>query len=148
LFQEIQSRYEQQITVRVSYIEIYNETIFDLLAGSLNPDGNSNIVIQEDIRGGVHLKGAIMKTCNNEEEALSMLFEGETNRTIAEHKLNKGSTRSHCIFTLYIEMRSRVESSEKVILSKINLVDLAGSERTKKTGESCQEECVVLKCVF
>lgn len=63
-----------------------------------------------------------------------MLFEGETNRTISEHKLNKTSSRSHCLFTLHLEIRSRVESSEKVQIAKINLVDLAGSERTKKTG--------------
>ncbi len=63
-----------------------------------------------------------------------MLFEGETYRTMVEHNLNKQSSRSHCIFTIYLEMRSRVESSEKVILSKLNLVDLAGSERTKKSG--------------
>jgi kinesin family protein 6/9 len=63
-----------------------------------------------------------------------LLFEGDTNRTLAEHKLNKTSTRSHCIYTLLLEIRSRVESSEKVVFSKINLVDLAGSERTKKTG--------------
>ena len=71
-----------------------------------------------------------------EEEALGVLFEGDTNRNIAEHKLNKNSTRSHCIYTILLEIRSRVESSEKVIFSKtkINLVDLAGSERTKKTG--------------
>ncbi len=80
--------------------------------------------------------------CSTEEEALSMLFEGETNRTITEHKLNKQSSRSHCkkykiiqgVFTIQLEMRSRVESSEKVVISKLNLVDLAGSERTKKTG--------------
>ena len=63
-----------------------------------------------------------------------MLFEGETNRTISEHNLNKQSSRSHCVFTVHLEIRSRVESSEKVIVSKFNLVDLAGSERTKKTG--------------
>jgi kinesin family protein 6/9 len=63
-----------------------------------------------------------------------MIFEGETNRTISEHKLNKSSTRAHCVFTIHLEIRSRVESSEKVIISKLNLVDLAGSERTKKTG--------------
>jgi kinesin family protein 6/9 len=63
-----------------------------------------------------------------------MIFEGETNRTISEHKLNKSSSRSHCVFTVHLEIRSRVESAEKVILSKLNLVDLAGSERTKKTG--------------
>jgi len=76
----------------------------------------------------------LIKRCDNEEEALGMLFEGDTNKTISEHRLNKASSRSHCVFTLHLEIRSRVESSEKVILSKINFVDLAGSERTKKTG--------------
>lgn len=69
-----------------------------------------------------------------EEDAIAQLFEGETNRTISEHKLNKASSRSHCVFTVHLEIRSKVESAEKVIISKLNLVDLAGSERTKKTG--------------
>lgn len=76
----------------------------------------------------------LLSQCHSEEEALGYLFEGETNRTISEHKLNKTSSRSHCLFTIHLETRSRVESSEKVVISKINLVDLAGSERTKKTG--------------
>jgi kinesin family protein 6/9 len=58
------------------------------------------------------------------------------NRTVSEHQMNKHSSRSHCVFTLHIETRSRVESSDKVLFSKLNLVDLAGSERTKKTGSS------------
>eukprot|EP00330_Aristerostoma_sp_ATCC50986_P005870 CAMPEP_0114580748 /NCGR_PEP_ID=MMETSP0125-20121206/4965_1 /TAXON_ID=485358 ORGANISM="Aristerostoma sp., Strain ATCC 50986" /NCGR_SAMPLE_ID=MMETSP0125 /ASSEMBLY_ACC=CAM_ASM_000245 /LENGTH=213 /DNA_ID=CAMNT_0001772483 /DNA_START=799 /DNA_END=1440 /DNA_ORIENTATION=+ len=53
---------------------------------------------------------------------------------MAQHKLNANSSRSHAIFTIHLEMRSRVESTEKIVYSKINLVDLAGSERTKKTG--------------
>lgn len=65
---------------------------------------------------------------------MNYLFEGETSRTVAEHRLNKTSTRSHCIYTIHLESRSRVESSEKVVFSKLNLIDLAGSERTKKTG--------------
>lgn len=138
LFQEIQSRYDQSIVVRVSYLEIYNELMADLLALALNPETSSNLAIQEDDRGSVNVKGLLKRICNNEEEALSMLFEGETNRTISEHKLNKASTRSHCIFTIYLEMRSRVESSEKIIYSKLNLVDLAGSERTKKSGSEGQ----------
>ena len=62
------------------------------------------------------------------------MFEGETNRTVSEHKLNKESSRSHCIYTIYLESKSRHESTEKVVYSKLHLVDLAGSERTKKTG--------------
>jgi kinesin family protein 6/9 len=80
------------------------------------------------------VKGLLIKKCSTEEEAIAMIFEGETNRTISEHKLNKASSRSHCVFTIHLEIRSRVESSEKVIISKLHLVDLAGSERTKKTG--------------
>lgn len=87
---------------------------------------------------GVYTKGAINVQCDTEEDALGMLFEGETNKTISEHKLNKVSSRSHSVFTLHLETRSRVESSEKVVISKIKLVDLAGSERTKKTGSDGQ----------
>jgi kinesin family protein 6/9 len=63
---------------------------------------------------------------------LNYLFEGQSNRTIAASHLNSNSTRSHCIFTIHLEIKSLVESSGKVICSKLNLVDLAGSERTKK----------------
>jgi len=134
LFQEIQSRYEQSITFRVSYLEIYNETMYDLLS----PDLSTNISINEDGKGGIFFKGLTQKICNNEEEALSSLFEGETNRTIAQHNMNAASSRSHAVFTIHLEIRSRVESTERVIYSKINLVDLAGSERTKKTGSEGQ----------
>lgn len=68
-----------------------------------------------------------------------MLFEGESNRTLSEHKLNKHSSRAHSVFTIHLEMRSKVESSEKVVVSKLNIVDLAGSERTKKTGSAGQQ---------
>lgn len=134
VFHEIQNKLEQAITVRVSFVEIYNELLYDLISPVPPSEQTGNINIQDDALGGVHVKGLSMSLCNSEEEALNLLFEGETNRTIAEHKLNKSSTRSHCIYTLHIEARSRVESNEKVIYSKLNLVDLAGSERTKKTG--------------
>src|SRR5437899_1058334 len=102
--------------------------MYDLLANE--GETNTNLAIQEDGRGGVHVKGLTQRICNNEEEALSILFEGETNKTISEHNFNKVSSRSHCIFTVSLEIRSRVESSEKIIISKLNMVDLAGSERT------------------
>ncbi len=74
--------------------------------------------------------------CDSEEEALNCLFEGELARTVSAHQLNLRSSRSHTVFTLHLESRSRVESSDKVVTSKLHLVDLAGSERTKKTGSS------------
>ena len=77
-----------------------------------------------------------MHVCDFEEDALNMLFEGEINRSYAAHEMNSHSSRSHCIYTIHIEQRSRVESLEKMIYSKLHLVDLAGSERVKKTNTS------------
>ncbi len=56
------------------------------------------------------------------------------NRSIAEHTLNQCSSRSHCIFTLYVESRSHTHSLASYTVSKLNLVDLAGSERLGKTN--------------
>lgn len=69
---------------------------------------------------------------SNEEEALNLLFLGDTNRTISETPMNQASTRSHCIFTIALEARKAGE--DVVRRSKLNLVDLAGSERVSKTG--------------
>ena len=134
LFTEMQGKPEFSYVVHASYSEIYNELIYDLLSPTPPSEQTGNISIQDDPKYGITVKGLTLVQCSNEEEALNQLFEGETNRTIAEHRLNKSSTRSHCVYTLHVECRSRVESSEKVVHSKLNLVDLAGSERTKKTG--------------
>lgn len=138
VFKEIEEQTENSVTVRISYLEIYNETMFDLLStlpdssGSGSYDNHLTIVDAED--GSVCVKGLSIHTANNEGEALNLLFEGETNRVIAAHSLNKNSSRSHCIFTIHVESKSRVQSNSKYITSKLNLVDLAGSERIGKTG--------------
>jgi kinesin family protein 6/9 len=80
-----------------------------------------------------------MQVCENEEAALNQLFEGEINRSYAAHELNSHSSRSHAIYTIHIESRSRVESTDKMVYSKLHLVDLAGSERTKKTHTSGEQ---------
>lgn len=134
VFHEVQSKPEISFVIRVSYAEIYNELIYDLLSQTPPSEQTGSIMIQDDPKYGITLRGLSQVMVNTEEEALNQLFEGETNRTIAEHLLNKTSTRSHCVYTINLESRSRVESSEKVTISKLNLVDLAGSERTKKTG--------------
>jgi len=134
VFQEIGHKPEYEFKVEVSYLEIYNEILSDLLPDLQRKD--QNIGIQEDNKGNLIIKGLTKHIVNNEEDAFNLLFEGEANRTISEHQLNKESTRSHCIFMIYLEMKSRIESSEKVITSKLNFVDLAGSERVKKTGST------------
>ena len=66
------------------------------------------------------------------EEALNLLFLGDTNRMIAETPMNMASSRSHCVFTMHLEARRPGESV--VRRSKLHLVDLAGSERVGRTG--------------
>jgi kinesin family protein 6/9 len=136
IFQEVDSRFDQQVTIKVSYIEIYNELMFDLLSSTPTHEQSGSISIVEDAAGNVNVKGLSLHACKNEEEALNYLFEGETNRTVSVHELNKNSSRSHCIFTIHTESKSKIESAEKIHVSKLHLVDLAGSERTKKTGSS------------
>lgn len=94
---------------------------------------DQNLQIVEDSKGGVLVRGLTQHICNSEEDALNCLFEGELNRTFRNHYLNATSSRAHTIFSMHIESRSRVESADKVVYSKLHLVDLAGSERTKKT---------------
>ncbi|XP_036886463.1 kinesin-like protein KIF9 isoform X2 [Sturnira hondurensis] len=133
VFRMIEERPTHAVTVRVSYLEIYNESLFDLLS-TLPYVGPSvtPVTIVENPQG-VFIKGLSVHLTGQEEDAFSLLFEGETNRIIASHTMNKNSSRSHCIFTIYVEAHSRTLSDEKYITSKINLVDLAGSERLGKS---------------
>ena len=83
----------------------------------------------------LHLTGERKKRSDKKEnkcDECKYIFSSQ--KALKEHKLNKHSSRAHSVFTIHLEMRSKVESSEKVVVSKLNIVDLAGSERTKKTG--------------
>ncbi|XP_068091310.1 kinesin-like protein KIF9 isoform X2 [Hyperolius riggenbachi] len=138
VFREIADQSDCSVTVRISYLEIYNETLFDLL--STLPDvhhSEAQMTIVDD-SNGVFVKGLSVHQATCEEQALNLLFEGETNRIIGSHILNKNSSRSHCIFTIHLESHSRLLSDAKYTVSKINLVDLAGSERLGKTGSEGQ----------
>ena len=79
----------------------------------------------EDSQGQTHVKGLSIPVATSEEDALHYLFEGETNRSVGAHTLNMQSSRSHCVFTIHLSKRSRVESEERIIKSKLHFVDLA-----------------------
>uniref|UniRef100_A0A8C2TG45 Kinesin-like protein n=1 Tax=Coturnix japonica TaxID=93934 RepID=A0A8C2TG45_COTJA len=134
VFRAIARSVDSFVTVRVSYLEIYNETLCDLLSTMRSSEDSDMEMAIVDCPQGVYVKGLSIHSVSDEEDALNLLFEGESNRVIAEHTLNKKSSRSHCIFTIYIESRFRVLSDDRCIHSKINLIDLAGSERLNKTG--------------
>lgn len=56
------------------------------------------------------------------------------NRVVACHTMNTNSSRSHCIFSIYVEGKARAGADERIMSAKLHLVDLAGCERVKKTN--------------
>ncbi|NXI63815.1 KIF6 protein, partial [Anseranas semipalmata] len=135
IFDQLQKDNSKVYTTHVSYLEIYNECGYDLLdprheASRL--EDLPKVTIMEDPDQNIHLKNLSLQQANNEEEALNLLFLGDTNRMIAETPMNQASTRSHCIFTIHIS--SKEPGSATIRRSKLHLVDLAGSERVAKSG--------------
>ncbi|XP_060225623.1 kinesin-like protein KIF6 isoform X1 [Meriones unguiculatus] len=135
VFEQLQKDSSKIYTTHISYLEIYNECGFDLLdprheASKL--EDLPKVTIFEDPDQNIHLKNLSLHQATNEEEALNLLFLGDTNRMIAETPMNQASTRSHCIFTVHLT--SKEPGSATVRHAKLHLVDLAGSERVAKTG--------------
>eukprot|EP00698_Gefionella_okellyi_P015000 TRINITY_DN4197_c0_g1_i1.p1 TRINITY_DN4197_c0_g1~~TRINITY_DN4197_c0_g1_i1.p1 ORF type:complete len:514 (-),score=95.43 TRINITY_DN4197_c0_g1_i1:859-2379(-) len=135
LFAEYKRRSDSQFTTYVSYLEIYNEKGFDLF--DVGDDMKSieelrRVHLLENSEGQIICKDLSTHLVTQEDEALELLFIGDTNRTIAENPYNPVSSRSHCIFTIMIESRSN--NTDLVKRSKLHIVDLAGSERVAKSG--------------
>ncbi|XP_059877273.1 kinesin-like protein KIF6 [Delphinus delphis] len=135
IFEQLQKDSSKIYTTHISYLEIYNECGYDLLdprheASSL--EDLPKVTVLEDPDQNIHLKNLSLHQATTEEEALNLLFLGDTNRMIAETPMNQASTRSHCIFTIHLS--SKEPGSATVRQAKLHLVDLAGSERVAKTG--------------
>ncbi|KAL9181912.1 hypothetical protein ACHAXT_012255 [Thalassiosira profunda] len=139
LFKAMKGEEEQgtTFTCYVSYLEIYNQTGYDLLhTPSTAGDDIPKVTMLEDEYGNFHFKNLSMHAVSSEEDALNLLFLGDTNRAIAATEMNENSTRSHCIFTVVLEKRSA--GADTVTRSKLNIVDLAGSERVSRSNSAGQ----------
>ncbi|KAJ7896033.1 kinesin-like protein [Mycena olivaceomarginata] len=109
-------------TVEVSYIEIYNEKVRDLL----NPKNTGNLRVREHPSLGPYVEDLSKLVVNSYDEMMTLMDEGNKARTVAATNMNETSSRSHA---------SNMDT-EKV--SRISLVDLAGSERANSTGATGQ----------
>ncbi|KAF5843229.1 P-loop containing nucleoside triphosphate hydrolase protein [Dunaliella salina] len=130
IFSEVTKRTDHQYQVHVSYLEIYNQTGFDLLDPNREIKAMEDlpqVFVMEDEEQRTSFRNLSIHRANNEEEALNLLFLGDTNRTISETPMNQASSRSHCIFTIYVEARKAGEDVMR--RSKLDLADLAGSGR-------------------
>jgi len=112
--------------ITVSFIEVYNEVIRDLLTGS--PDG---LDLREDGIRGPTVAGATWAEAHSVSAVMQLLQEGDQRRTTESTMANAVSSRSHAVLQVCIEQRDAARTSLKV--SKLSLIDLAGSERASKT---------------
>uniref|UniRef100_A0A2K6ESL5 Kinesin family member 13A n=1 Tax=Propithecus coquereli TaxID=379532 RepID=A0A2K6ESL5_PROCO len=129
----VEQNESQTFKVEVSYMEIYNEKVRDLL----DPKGSrQSLKVREHKVLGPYVDGLSQLAVTSFEDIESLMSEGNKSRTVAATNMNEESSRSHAVFNIIItqtlyDLQSG-NSGEKV--SKVSLVDLAGSERVSKTG--------------
>lgn len=140
IFSQITKKQERNFLVRVSFLEIYNEEVRDLLG-----DTSQTLKIREDPRRGVFVQSE-EEIVTNFDDLLKVLVHGDKSRTFASTGMNERSSRSHTILRITIESRekgfgddqndenSNPSSDGAIRISTLNLVDLAGSESVRHTG--------------
>ncbi|XP_051822670.1 centromere-associated protein E [Antechinus flavipes] len=151
IFKKIKEIPEREFLLRVSYMEIYNETITDLLCDTrkMKP-----LEIREDFNRNVYVADLTEEVVSTPELALQWIKKGERNRHYGKTKMNQRSSRSHTIFRMILESREKGDPSNcdgAVMVSHLNLVDLAGSERASQTGAEgvrLKEGCNINRSLF
>ncbi|PIA57112.1 hypothetical protein AQUCO_00600086v1 [Aquilegia coerulea] len=144
VFSIIQDTPGREFLLRVSYLEIYNEVINDLL----DPTGQ-NLRVREDAQG-TYVEGIKEEVVLSPGHALSFIAAGEEHRHVGSNNFNLFSSRSHTIFTLMIESSAHGDDYDGVIFSQLNLIDLAGSEssKTETTGLRRKEGSYINKSLL
>ncbi|KAM7007917.1 kinesin-like protein KIF3A [Passerculus sandwichensis] len=126
---------DTRFLVRVSYLEIYNEEVRDLLG----KDQTQRLEVKERPDVGVYIKDLSAYVVNNADDMDRIMTLGHKNRSVGATNMNEHSSRSHAIFTITIECSEKgVDGNMHVRMGKLHLVDLAGSERQTKTGATGQ----------
>ncbi|KII69422.1 Kinesin heavy chain [Thelohanellus kitauei] len=115
--------------IKVSYFEIYLDSIRDLL--DVN---NKNLSVHEDKHGNPYVRGITERFVSCPEEMYEVIDEGKSNRHIAFTNMNEHSSRSHSVFLITLRQEDTLTHKSKC--GKLFLVDLAGSEKVSKTGAS------------
>ncbi|XP_063203108.1 kinesin-like protein KIF23 isoform X5 [Chroicocephalus ridibundus] len=130
--------------VFVSYIEIYNNYIYDLLEEApfdpIKPKPPQSKILREDQNHNMYVTGCTEVEVKSTEEAFEVFWRGQKKRRIANTQLNRESSRSHSVFIIKLAQAPLdadgdkvLQEKEQITLSQLSLVDLAGSERTNRT---------------
>ncbi|CAH8548582.1 unnamed protein product [Schistosoma mattheei] len=133
IFETMSVSEKTKYLVHASFLEIYNEEVRDLLGH----DYRAKLELKENPDKGVYVAGLSMHKITSVAECQNIMERGWKNRSTGATLMNADSSRSHSIFTIYLEM---IDGSDNLLdynhirAGKLNLVDLAGSERQTKTG--------------
>ncbi|GMI82779.1 hypothetical protein like AT5G60930 [Hibiscus trionum] len=157
MFKRVEAtKHSTEILIRVSFIEIFKEEVFDLLDSNSTAlskvegtsfakhtaPGRLPIQIRETVNGGITLAGVSEAEVRTKEEMASYLSRGSLSRATGSTNMNSQSSRSHAIFTITMEQKKIAsclngvndDIGDDILCAKLHLVDLAGSERAKRTG--------------
>ncbi|KAG5316303.1 KI20A protein, partial [Acromyrmex insinuator] len=124
--------YDAHYSVWVSFAEIYNEIVYDLLSSECQKK-RMPLKLGADSNGRAFIKGLKTVYVNSAAEAYQILMAGQYNLKVAATALNAKSSRSHCIFTIILLKYYAENLPDTVEVSTFSFCDLAGSERLKKT---------------
>ncbi|XP_069599769.1 centromere-associated protein E isoform X2 [Ranitomeya imitator] len=154
VFKIIQEIPNREFLLRVSYMEIYNESVTDLLCDNRK---KKPLEVREDFNHTVYVADLTEEVVTIPEQVMQWIKKGEKHRHYGETKMNDHSSRSHTIFRMIVESRERNDpgNSENcdgaIMVSHLNLVDLAGSERASQTGAEgvrLKEGCNINRSLF
>lgn len=150
LFERISDRSEEKVTeVSLSYLEIYNETIRDLLV----PGGSKGgLMLREDANQAVSVAGLTSHRPQNVQEVMDMIVRGNEYRTMSPTEANATSSRSHAVLQINVSQKDRnADVNEPHTMATLSIIDLAGSERasaTKNRGERLMEGANINKSLL
>ncbi|KAL9103735.1 MAG: hypothetical protein Q9163_001239 [Psora crenata] len=150
LFERIAERTDEKVTeVSLSYLEIYNETIRDLLVPGGSKQG---LMLREDANQAVSVAGLSSHHPQNVQEVMDMIVRGNEYRTMSPTEANATSSRSHAVLQINISQKDRnADINEPHTMATLSIIDLAGSERasaTKNRGERLQEGANINKSLL
>lgn len=150
LFERIAERNNEKHTeVSLSYLEIYNETIRDLLVPGGSKQG---LMLREDANQAVSVAGLSSHHPQNVQEVMDMIVRGNEYRTMSPTEANATSSRSHAVLQINVSQKDRnADINEPHTMATLSIIDLAGSERasaTKNRGERLQEGANINKSLL